>query len=186
MLSKTKSKGLITLLFVVLAAFLMGSHGTNIGPDGIALFLRANGQEIRGDSPISSLGRENSINVISYTQSGSAPRDAASGQASGRRVYEPIRFRKAIDRSSPLLARAMAQNQEIEATFRFYRANPIGDGTTEQFYTVRTTDAAIASVRTAYSEDGQLVEEVQIAIQNIQWTFENGGISFEDSLFSDR
>jgi type VI secretion system secreted protein Hcp len=174
MLSKTSSKGLVTLLFVVLAAFLMGSHTTQIGEGGIALFLRANGADIQGDSPYHSLGRENSIDVISYTQSGST--------SSTRRSYEPIRIRKTVDRSSPLIAKALGQNESIDATFRFFRPNPSGDGTTEQFYTVRTTNARIASQRTAYSEDGHLVEEVQIAVQNMEWTFTNGGIVFQDDV----
>lgn len=33
------------------------------------------------------------------------PRDAASGQATGKRQYEPIRFTKRIDKSSPMLYR---------------------------------------------------------------------------------
>lgn len=42
-----------------------------------------------------------------------SPRDAASGQASGRRQYQPLIIRKRIDKASPLLAKAMAGKQLI-------------------------------------------------------------------------
>ncbi len=40
-----------------------------------------------------------------------SPRDVATGQASGRRQYQPIIIRKRIDKSSPKLAEAMAKKK---------------------------------------------------------------------------
>ena len=42
-----------------------------------------------------------------------APRDVATGQASGRRQYQPLIIRKRIDKASPLLAKAMAGKQVL-------------------------------------------------------------------------
>lgn len=40
-------------------------------------------------------------------------REAGSGQATGRRTYEPIRFTKRIDKASPVLARAKADGKHF-------------------------------------------------------------------------
>jgi len=56
--------------------------------------------------------------------------------ATGERTYEPIRIAKRIDKSSPLLAKALCNNEVIEATFKFYRPDPAGSGTQEHFYTI--------------------------------------------------
>jgi type VI secretion system Hcp family effector len=42
-----------------------------------------------------------------------SPRDVATGQSSGRRQYEPIVIRKRIDKSSPMLAEALAKKKTL-------------------------------------------------------------------------
>ena len=67
----------------------------------VALFLKSNGAEIQGESSIASMGRANSIECLSFEGGMAIPRDAATGLARSRRTYEPIVFRKRIDKSSP-------------------------------------------------------------------------------------
>jgi type VI secretion system secreted protein Hcp len=105
----------------------------------------------------------------------------------GRRQYEPILIRKRIDKSSPLLFKAMIENQKIDALFRFYRPNPIGDGTTDQFFTVDLRDARIMSVKQDVLDTTQAtasqeppLEEVTFTGGTITWTFTNGGIAATD------
>ena len=43
----------------------------------------------------------------------SGRRDAASGMATGKRTYEPVRITKRIDKSSPLLAKALSSGGSI-------------------------------------------------------------------------
>src|SRR5689334_16703250 len=100
------------------------------------LYLKANGQDIQGESTQHSLGRENSIECLYYEQSVQTAREASSGMATGRRQYNPLIIRKRIDKSTPLIAKALRNNSVIEATWKFFRPNPTGDGTTEQYYTV--------------------------------------------------
>ena len=97
----------------------------------VHLYLTANGTKIDGDSSILSLDRENSIECLSFEDSVRTAREASSGMASGERTYEPVRVTKRIDKSSPLLAKALCDNEVIEATFKFFRPNPAGDGTTQ-------------------------------------------------------
>lgn len=155
----------------------------------VHLFLKANGADIHGDSTQTSLGRENSIECLYFEQAVSTAREAGSGMATGRRQYQPLVIRKPIDRSSPLILKALTENQVVEGTFRFFRPNPTGDGTTEQFYTVVIKQSRVGSVK-QYVPDtlGQdtsahpPLEEITFNIGAIQWTYTQGGITHEDSV----
>ncbi len=113
--------------------------------------------------------------------------------ATGRRQYEPLLIRKRIDKSSPLLCKALAENQVIEATFKFFRPNPTGDGTTEQFYSVAFKQGRISSQKQivpdtmvpATSTDPAL-EEITFVFHTISWTYTNGGITHEDTWDQNR
>src|SRR5262249_49244422 len=73
--------------------------------------FKANGQDIKGESSQTSLGRANTIECTFYQQSVLTAREAGSGMATGRRQYEPLLIRKRIDKSSPLIAKALVENQ---------------------------------------------------------------------------
>jgi type VI secretion system secreted protein Hcp len=154
----------------------------------VHLFLKANGADIEGESVEGSLGRENSIECLYYEQAVSTAREAASGMATGRRQYQPLLVRKRIDKSSPLILKALTENQAIEGTFRFYRPNPVGDGTTEQFYTVTIRKGRVASVKQLVPDvldpetsNQPPQEEVTFVFSNIEWTYEQGGITHQDN-----
>ena len=101
---------------------------------------------IKGDSIQISLGRVDTIECIGYTHILNSIVDDA-GQPIGRNNHHPISILKRIDRSSVKLFRAMRNTEPCTAVFRFYRPNPIGDGTTQQFYTVTLEDAFITGIR---------------------------------------
>jgi type VI secretion system secreted protein Hcp len=155
----------------------------------VHLFLKANGQDIQGESTQTSLGRANSIECLFYDFRATVPTGAsASGMTTGRRQYSPIKIRKPIDKSSPLLLKAFTNNESVDAIFRFYRPNPSGDGTTEQFYTVEIRNGRIVGVaqyvsellRAEYANDPPL-EEVLFLFHTIEWTYTDGGVTHEDS-----
>jgi type VI secretion system secreted protein Hcp len=153
----------------------------------VHLYLKANGVDIQGEPTQTSLGRENSIECLSYFSDVLTAREAGSGLATGRRQHQPIRFMKRIDKSTPLIAKALRRNEVIEATFKFFRPNPTGDGTTEQFFTIKIEKGRIASQRIvspnvivpAIATDPPQ-EEVSFVFHTITWTYENGGITDTD------
>ena len=107
--------------------------------------------------------------------------------ASGERTYEPIRITKRIDKSSPLLAKALCNNEVIEGTFRFYRPNPAGDGTTQQFFTIEIQEGRIASILRVSpdvidpaSATDPPTEEVTFVFGYIRWTYEPDGVEHID------
>lgn len=152
------------------------------------LFLKSNGQDIQGESTQTSNGRENSIECVEFKDGVRTAREHGSRAAVGRRVHEPISIVKRIDKSSPLLAKALCRNEAIEGEFKFYRPNPAGDGTTEQFFTVKITGGRIDSIERlspnafdpAESKNPPL-ETVKIVYHTITWIYTPTGAEFVDS-----
>jgi type VI secretion system secreted protein Hcp len=172
--------------------FLLPLCAPSHAAETVALFLKGQKQgEIKGESAQRSPARTDSIECLYYEQGAVSPRDAASGLPTGKRTYRQVVFRKRIDRSSPLLWQAMATNENLpEATFKFFRptTSGLGLGVQEQFYTVKLTNASIASIRdyvpstvdpTTASQPP--MEEVTLTFQKIEWTFTTGGITSMDT-----
>jgi type VI secretion system secreted protein Hcp len=154
----------------------------------VHLYLKANGKDIKGESTQESLGRKDSIECVGYDQSVKTAREAGTGMMTGRRQYEPLRIVKRIDKASPLIKKALTGNEKIDAVFKFFRPNPTGDGTTEQFYSVEIKNGNVASVKdlvnntlNAGSVNDPPLEEVAFVFQDIKWTFTNGGVTHEDT-----
>ncbi|MBL8602143.1 MAG: type VI secretion system tube protein Hcp [Myxococcales bacterium] len=154
----------------------------------VHLYLKANGTDINGESSQTSLGRENSIECVYFEQGVVTARESGSGMATGRRQYNPLLIRKRIDKASPLLSKALCDNQVIDATFKFFRPNPTGDGTTEQFFTIAFKKGRINSQKQfvpdtivpATSTEPPL-EELTFVFHTINWTYTNGGVTHEDT-----
>lgn len=153
----------------------------------VHLFLEANGTKIDGDSTITSMGREDSIECLSFTDSVRTAREAATGMATGERTYEPIRITKRIDKSSPLLAKALTNNEAVEGEFKFYRPNPTGDGTTEHFFTIEIKEGRISGITRVSpdvidpaSANEPATEEVSFVFGYIRWTYEPDGVEHVD------
>jgi type VI secretion system secreted protein Hcp len=101
---------------------------------------------------------------------------------------EPILIRKRIDTSTPLLAKARVENQQIEGQFKFHRPNPTGDGTTEQFFTVEIKGGRVFSQKLLILNtlDPQQsseppLEDVGFVFHTITWTYTQGGVTHEDN-----
>lgn len=149
--------------------------------------LTANGTDLKGDSFIESMDRKDTIECLSFKDAVRTAREASSGMASGERTYDPLVITKRIDKSSPLLAKALCNNEVIEGTFKFFRPNPAGDGTTEQFFTIELKECRIASI-TRISPDvidpadatDPPTEEVSFVFGYIRWAYEPDGVEHID------
>jgi type VI secretion system secreted protein Hcp len=138
------------------------------------------------DGPITGEGREGSVMVLGFEHEIVSPRDPASGQATGRRQHKPVRIVKPIDKSSPLLYRALATNEVLPTVeFRFRRPTDKGAAV---YYTVTLTNASISSVRQWKPNTRDLsadragdLEEVSFIYRTITWRYEDGGIEHTDT-----
>lgn len=154
----------------------------------VHLYLKANGSDVQGESTQTSLGRENSIECLYYESGAVTAREAGSSRATGRRQHQPVLIRKRIDKSSPMIAKALVNNEVIEGVFKFFRPRPTGDGTTEQFYTVTIAKGRVASQR-MFNPDSLVParstepaqEEITFVFGTITWTYTDGGIEYQDT-----
>lgn len=133
-------------------------------------------------------GRENSILVHSFSQEIVSPRDAASGLPTGKRVHKPITILKEIDKSSPRLWTALVTNETLVTwELQIWETGPGATGEEKQIYSIKLTNASIASMREAMPDNEDpsnaklpLREEIAFTYQKIQWTWIDGGITAED------
>src|SRR5262245_10367210 len=110
----------------------------------IHLFLKANGEDIQGESTQISEGRESSIECTFFESETNTSREVQTGLATGRRQHKPLLIRKAVGKSTPLLAKALTRSASIEGELKFDRHNPAGDGTTQHFYTAKISNGRVA------------------------------------------
>lgn len=142
--------------------------------------------EINGDSTVTSMDREGTIEAFEFEHMVYIPIET-SGRATGERSHGPIKITKRIDRSSPLLHAALFNIEPLEVTLKFYRPNPAGDGTTEQFYTIRLQNVRVSSIKTISpntldenTASQPAMEEVSFVYGMIRWTYEPAGVEAED------
>ena len=92
-------------------------------------------------------GHENEIMVQSFRHGITLPRDFLTGQPTGQRVHGPLEITKIVDKSSPLLLRAMTSGEILTSVeMKLFRTS--NQGLEEQYFTILLEDAVIASIRT--------------------------------------
>ena len=115
--------------------------------------------------------------LISVSETATSPRDAATGQASGKRQHEPIKVVKEIGASSPQLQRALTSGELLkEVVIEFYRPNGIGPA--ELCETIRLTDAMITSIQNrgavTAGKGSRPTDEISFAYEKIEITYTKG------------
>lgn len=149
--------------------------GPNPGP---FIKLKIDGNDVEGESTITSMEREDTIECFGFQYDLTTPRDEATGALMGRRQHSPITIIKRIDRSTPLLYKALCLNEPVtSAEFRFYRPSPGGAGDEEHFYTILLENGYVNDIRSV----GRGLERVSFVFQDITWTYEIGGATHKDS-----
>lgn len=156
----------------------------------VHLKLQIDGNDVEGESTIASLDREGTIECSSFHSGLTAPYDPATILLTARRQHEPVRIYKRIDKSTPLLLKALCRSEPVtSAEFRFFRPAVSGAGAEEHFFTVKLENGRISSVRQV-SEDAimageaapPMMEEVSFVFQQITWTYEDGGATHSDRI----
>ncbi len=149
----------------------------------VHLYLKLNGADIQGESSQTSLGRENSIEILSWSWGAEAP--LRSGGVVSRPLMGEVKYVQRIDKSTPLLFKGFVNNEVAEGVFKFFRPNPTGDGTTEQFFTFEGTQGRITSLN-PWSPDAidpatavmPTLLQLTMFFPRVIQTYTNGGITF--------
>ncbi len=141
----------------------------------IHMTIRLNGETVEGEGE--GQGESGFTECLGFTD-GITTDQAPTGRSLGRRHPEPIVVRKRIDRTTPRLLEALSQNEQVDATFTFYR--PTAEGTTEHFFTVEVTGGRIVGIERSWQADAASEhEDVRIAPLAVTWTHVPSGTSYE-------
>lgn len=129
--------------------------------------------------------QEGKIAGIGFSYEVSSGRDAASGQASGKRQHGPVTFTKEWGAASPQLFTALVTNEPISsALFEFVRSNDVG--VEHVFHTIRLTEAAVTSIHqyVAAQDEAELenpeLEDVVLTFRGIEIENLDGATSASD------
>ncbi len=137
--------------------------------------------KFKGSSTVK--GREDEIEISNYRLGAKAPRDAATGRSRGKRQYQALSFKKAVDAASPQLFQALTTNESLKTvTFRFYSHAP-DSGKEGVYQTVTLTNATVSSfVQDFEGEEGggEDVETVELTFERIQIDSNTGNTSAQD------
>lgn len=140
--------------------------------------------------------RDRWMPVLAFTMGLASPRDAATGQATGKRQHQPITIVKAWGAASPQGLTACASNEDLtEIDIEFTRQTPTGQDVVYQ--TVKLTDASFAQIarftgRPDGTEDtpssGHTTSGAMVELERWAFTFRkielhdnDGNTSFADS-----
>ena len=129
-----------------------------------------------------------------------SPRDAASGQASGRRQFKPLQITKQIGAASPQFLQALATNEVLPTvTLDFLKTNQNGEEYV--YYTIKLTNATVASVRQytpggggggaagakhTGAADAPQMEDISFSFQKIEIENKDGHTIFVDDWMAAR
>jgi type VI secretion system secreted protein Hcp len=103
--------------------------------------------KVRGDSTTTSLGRKGLIEVWEFLHEVTAPRDPATGQATGRRIEKPIRWTTPVGTATAPLFQALVGNETVvKAIFRFFKHDRAGKEV--EFFRVILEDGTISAMST--------------------------------------
>jgi len=166
---------------VATAAFAQSSSS------GSTVFMAITGQ---GDAPllgeVTQAGREGWHKLQAYSHEIVSPRDAASGQATGKRQHKPFRIVKLINKGSPPLLTALVKNEKLPAV-EVSVWTPGQSGQEVKVLTYKRTDAFVASIRPwmpnkndPSTQNYPPAEEISFTYQKIEVIFHNGNIVAED------
>ncbi len=143
-------------------------------------YLKLKGQkqgEIKGS--VTQKGREGAIAVIAVSHSIVSPRDPQSGLPTGKRMHKPFVITKELDRSSPQLYQMLATNENIPELELSVFAEKDKLAKTP-LYTVKLTNANIASIDLVTPATGASTTVVTLTYQKIEWTWSAEGIMAAD------
>lgn len=150
----------------------------------VYLFAKGEKQgDFKSDFTVKHKMVEGGIPILTFANEVLAPRDIATGQASGRRQYKPLLFTKQLDSTSPMWWKAISENEKLTTVeFRFFRIQKTGQ--MEMYFKILLEGANLASmkmIQATESEGGESAktsagagiyaarEEISVTFEKITW-----------------
>jgi type VI secretion system secreted protein Hcp len=163
------NRPLVPSVLLVATCVLLVSLPAFAATGGVMFVTGARQGAFKGEARISG---QQGIPVIEIIHSVTSPRDAQSGQASGKRQWKPITIVKEVDSASPKFFRALQTKEVLQVKLEFNAAGKAPK-------TVNLSDARIVNIRKA-RQRGREVEQIEIIYQKIELTFPGGKKAYTD------
>ena len=171
------------LIFLCSSVVLLPRNADAVTLNAYA-FLTVDGVALEGDPTIDTIGGED---VSTAIECPSAVYELYVGPR-GAVARTPVTIRKRVDKSSPLLAKALAQNQRVDGEIRFYQSDA-DTGLTARSYTLTITIGKVSAIRSwlpdrsdAETTDLPMLEEVSVVYQSLTVTDAASGTSYVISV----
>jgi type VI secretion system secreted protein Hcp len=155
----------------------------------VVLRITGSKGEIKGS--VVQKGREGSIRVVAVDHELKAPRDAATGLATGRRQHGTLTVTKLLDKSSVPLRAAWVGNERLkEVTLQFWqpKQSAAGAGQEVAYFTITLKNASVATIRlnspnNLHTELTRLPaqEFITFSYEEITWKWNESGENTSDS-----
>lgn len=166
------------ILNLILAIFAAAALPASAA-EPVYLQLSMNGTQIEGEPSRVAIGGEDVSGMIECF---ATEHEMFDGDSSSRfrLAIGAFKIVKTLDKATPLLAQAMAQQHLGQAVFHFFRSSP-GTGEIEEFLTITLENVRIVSVRTYVPNtldpatgNSPPLEEVQFAFGSIEIAHSDG------------
>ena len=133
--------------------------------------------KLKGDSKRKT--HKDAIMGLAFEYAVTSPRDAGSGQATGRRQHSPITITKRWGASTPQLFQALVTNELLKSVLiEFVKTSPQGKEVV--YHTVKLTNANVVAIEQYANPEDHELEEVSISFQKIEIDNTDGGTSAVD------
>ena len=130
------------------------------------------------------------VQGVGFEQSIASPRDAASGQATGRRQYSPIVITKEWGAASPQLFQALVNNESLKTVqFDFYDSQPGAEGS-RLWFTIKLSNAFVSKIEKYEhfnaaghqdANDDRFLEDISFTFQKIEMVHQASSTTTTDT-----
>ncbi|HWI64191.1 MAG TPA: type VI secretion system tube protein Hcp [Symbiobacteriaceae bacterium] len=159
-----KVAGALAALAICAGAVMIVSQPVNGAPEQKGGVARPGAQAATLTIDGQRQGRLPVIELTNYSHEIISPRDIASGLPTGQRQHKPFVIIKDVDKSTPQLMSSLTTNENLKTVVFTW---PQGNTT----YTVKLTNANIASIRQEAAPGSAPHETVAFTYQRIEWTY---------------
>ena len=140
-----------------------------------------NGSPITGSSLVT--GRIGAIELKAVTHHLSIPVDGNTGRLTGTRVHTPITVQKDFDKTTPLLYKALSENQTLKsATIKMYQI--LDAGVESEYFNIILENVKVTGITPNLFPDsgtGTHSATIQFRYEAITWKHCDGNIIYKDS-----
>ena len=176
----SRSRRVLIALAVALAAILVASVAWQIAnprgavtqasaATGVRMTMKVTSQRqgvFKGDDNPTARAGAGQITITGYQFDVSAPRDASTGQAAGKRIYKPLIATHVLGGSSPQFLAAAASGENLTSVvINFYKTDRSGRDI--NYYRVTLTTAFVSEVR-MYTGGTDVLEDDSFSFQKVE------------------